>query len=340
MNELILKYKDLDGLEWDEHLKSFEQGQFNHSHIKIYYDCEYLSQSLVSNESFFLISEEITICQILYVCKSGIDNELSYNGGFLPGPLITECKNRRNLFSALKHWNDYISKVSRDYSVINIKVSLVPLVYEMNEHLRFNWLLKFGYKDNSFNTQIIPLTNSIEEIKSEIDPRVRNYIRRVSGSVVILDSSNILRQDMIDYQNIHMNAAGRLTRSSRTFEIMYDWIKEDKALLAFYELGGVRIAVVLVTYFAGRSYYGSGATLRDYESKNGIGEKLHFTIIDFLKTKGIRFHEMGYQYFLGDKSRLNLSQKDISISRFKQKFGGITTPVFAGIREEINSIKN
>ena len=121
---------------------------------------------------------------------------------------------------------------------------------------------------------------------------------------------------------------------------MGEWIKNDNAILVFYELDKVRISVVLITFHNHLASYGSSATLNRFSNLNGVGEKIQFEVIKYLKKKNILYYELGYQYFLMDKIRLGVSDKDLNISRYKNKFGGVTTTKFAGVKNiDISTLK-
>lgn len=184
----------------------------------------------------------------------------------------------------------------------------------------------------SYNTQLIDLTIPIEKIWSGYDKTTRYDIKNSKGLVEIIDDKNITMNDIEEYRAIHFDAAGRQTRSIQTFEIMYQWIKSGKGVLVFYNLNGNRISVVLVTIFNKLASYGSAATLTSHKKLNGVGEKMQDAIIRHLKIHGCNIYELGHQYFDADINRLSVDIKAVQISRYKRKFGGYTSPVFAGIK--------
>ena len=328
-----IKYSSVDNSVWDSWLSEFPLASFDYHSLRIEYDLQYLSKVLVSNESLILSNDGIKLLCIIYVVNGNGVNEISYNGSFLPSPVFNLIKNNRSYKRALKLLNQEIDKIVLKFKVKTVKFSINSILNSQQNYLNHNFFLRLGFTDKSFNTQVIDLNSSIEEIIADFDTSTRYDIRNSIGDIHICNYDSIRYDDILEYREIHYKAAGRRTRSIKTYKIMFEWIRNDLATLFFNVIDGSRVSVILVTHFNGHANYGSAATLPYFEREAGISEKLQLKIIEYLKNKGINYYELGHQYFNGDTLRLDLDAKMISISRYKRKFGGITIPVFAAIKE-------
>lgn len=328
--ESIKTYSNMTNTLWDKEISSFQNVTFDYTSERIEYDLEYLSERLISNESFVLTAEKNKILSVVYITE--IDNiiEMSYASGNLPSPLFFLESEEVPIKKITQKWYKHILSLSKKYNVSAIRFSCNPLALQVHSNLRFNWLLMYGFDDMSYNTQLIDLTIPIEKIWSGYDKTTRYDIKNSKGLVEIIDDKNITMDDIEEYRAMHFDAAGRQTRSIQTFEIMYQWIKSGKSVLVFYNLNGNRISVVLVTIFNKLASYGSAATLTSHKKLNGVGEKIQDSIVRYLKIRKCHLYEMGNQYFDADIKRLSVDLKAVQISKYKRKFGGFTSPIFAG----------
>ena len=328
--ETIKTYSNITNIQWDKEISSFQNVTFDYISEKIEYDLEYLSDKLLTNESFLITENNNKIMSIVYITEINNTIEMSYAGGNLPSPLFSIDTEEISIKEMTKKWFKYIVFLSEKHNASMIRFSCNPLVLQNNLNLRFNWLLMYGFDDLSYNTQFIDLTIPIEKIFSGYDKTTRYDIKNSKGLVEIIDDMNITMNDIEEYRAIHFDAAGRRTRSIKTFEIMYQWIKSRKGLLVFYNYNGKRISVVLVTIFNKIASYGSAATLTSHKKMNGVGEKMQDSIVRYLKIHKCHLYELGHQYFDSDIRRLSVDSKAVQISKYKRKFGGYTSPVFAG----------
>jgi hypothetical protein len=269
---------------------------------------------------------------ILYVCHFDGNFEISYRGAGLSGPLFKIKNPDYKARNALKRWNNEIDLISKKYKTSAVRINTVALSIEINHFLRHNWLLEFGYHDCSFSTRIIDLSLSKEQLYAQFDRTTKYDINKISLEIeiAIVNYENYMISDLNDYISIHLDASGRRTRSMKTFEIMGDLILDGNAILIFACIRSKRISVTYVPYFNGRAYYGSSATLKEFDRKRGVTESMQLQIINYLKFIGIKTYEMGYQFYLEDIKRLGITKKDIDISKYKRRFGGFTTPIFSG----------
>jgi hypothetical protein len=334
---MLTLYNELNPNEWDKMLNYFKNSTFDFCSSKILYDIEYLGQRLLANESFVFIGQHYSIMSVIYITSNENKIEISYAGGFLPAPLFNFSLELSNQTSnATKYWHDYVRSLVNKYNVKRLRFMISPMNSKNLKYLKYNWLLKFGYFDRSFNSQFINLEGSVEDVVSGFDRSTKYDLRKVTFETQVLDYQNVKWEDVLEYREIHYDAAGRRTRTLETYKEMYKWISNNQAFLVFLVYDSKRIAVVLISYFNGHASYGSAATLRDYDRLSGIGETMQFAAINYLVSKRLKYYELGHQYFYSDIIRLGVDAKAISISEYKRKFGGETLPIFAGVLEIVD----
>jgi hypothetical protein len=192
--------------------------------------------------------------------------------------------------------------------------------------------MKFGFLDISLNTQIIDLTKTLDELRLDLRHGHDSDIDRASKFLKgeIFDKSNITKKAFDKYVELHLLAGGkaRKNRPMRTFAIMYDLIKEDKAFL----IGAIKddsfIGFSFFYIFKDNVYYGSSCA--DPQNANlPVAHFIQWQAIEWMKQKKYKFYELGWQFYSPTLSEIP-SQKEIDIARFKRGFGGFTVPFFRG----------
>ena len=88
-------------------------------------------------------------------------------------------------------------------------------------------------------------------------------------------------------------------------------------------------AVVGYSY-NGLAYPGSCADNPEINFPKPVGHFSTWNIIETLRKEGVTHYETGWQQFTAQPYD-SPSEKDISISYFKSKFGGYNAPLFRGV---------
>ncbi len=84
----------------------------------------------------------------------------------------------------------------------------------------------------------------------------------------------------------------------------------------------------MVYYYKDTAYYAMACKEKELERHN-ISHFLQWNAMLFLKQSGIRYYELGTQDF-GDQLHKHVSEKDMSISKFKRGFGGFLITGYIG----------
>jgi hypothetical protein len=179
-------------------------------------------------------------------------------------------------------------------------------------------------------TQVIDL--SIEE------PQLLRNMRKGHRADILradkLMQSAVLNQDTITleaferYRLLHHKAAGRVTRSLETFNMMHEWIQQGLAILSFATIKGRDIGFALVSVYKDGAYYTSFCADPEYNDLP-IGHILQWKTIQWLKRHKCRQYEIGVQQY-GSQPHSPISEKELKIAFFKRGFGGSTVPYWKG----------
>jgi len=298
-----------------------------------------LRPTLDSKSMSFMVKEGrciLCIC-IIFLEKHELNNqifyEFSFGGDYCPSPAFKIGLTESRKEEILKFVFSQIDEKAREHDVKRVSFRIHPLCHNFLESGTppYNYLMKHGFFDNSINTQIINISLSDEELRRSIRKGHKYDINRgrKTYEIAIFDHSNIDRNTFDNYRLLHHKAAGRITRPLITFDIMFNWIKQDSAFLVGLLYNQTFIAFSLFIKFKDGAYYGSAADDPDVQVDVPIAHIIQWKAIEWLKNNKIKYYEIGWQQF-GNQFYDFPSYKDKSISFFKRGFGGLTVPLFRG----------
>jgi lipid II:glycine glycyltransferase (peptidoglycan interpeptide bridge formation enzyme) len=127
---------------------------------------------------------------------------------------------------------------------------------------------------------------------------------------------------MEGFRLLHRQAAGRETRSRKTWDLEYEMVLQGEAFVVLAYLEQALVTAALFLYSPRYCYYGVSASNRDLFDKP-LSHIVLWTAILHAKGLGCRFFEMGKQLYPGQGDPLP-TQKELNISTFKRGFGGKT----------------
>jgi lipid II:glycine glycyltransferase (peptidoglycan interpeptide bridge formation enzyme) len=120
-------------------------------------------------------------------------------------------------------------------------------------------------------------------------------------------------EDMRLFRELHAKAAGRVTRSLKTWAIQQRWVDDGYAFLALARKGALLAGALFIVYQS-RAYYASSA--RDPDAPNeGAAHLILWRAMQWLGRNGYAELDMGPIPGVG------AAQKEINIARFKKGFG-------------------
>lgn len=185
-------------------------------------------------------------------------------------------------------------------------------------------LLDLGAQVNPGFTQVIDLSRSHDELhrsmtkafKWGVNWGVKNL------DLTIISSDNISVEHVEAFRLLHLDAAGRETRSRRSWEMQHAMIVANEAFCGLGWLEGQLVTAALFPHSSAHCFYGVSASRRELFDKP-LSHAVIWTAMLHAKKMGIKCFEMGEQVFPSTGSR-QPTAKELSISFFKRAFGGAT----------------
>jgi hypothetical protein len=320
--------------QWDNFAQESDDAWFWHTTNWMEYSQEYSAGNFLENRSFLITedSEIRAICPV-FIEKSfdkGTNYyQLSYSNEPMPALAIKNNLSQMAIKKILDFYLCELNKIASENKVgcISVKITPVAKSYLKEKLPSFNPFLKYGYIDLPHQTQIIDLRNSLEYLWDDIRKGHKSAIKSASKviNVNIWDSRIITSDKFSQYQLLHQKDAGRVTRSKKTFDLMYNWVKSGRAVLIEAVFDRKPIGFTLIVVYKDGAYYASSCKDPNHNDLF-LSHLMQWEIIKYLKNNGLNFYDIGLQYFCNQWFRLS-SEKDINISKFKKGFGGNTIRV-------------
>ncbi|MBW1716352.1 MAG: hypothetical protein JRJ77_11120 [Deltaproteobacteria bacterium] len=217
---------------------------------------------------------------------------------------------------------DEVERIMQTHSV----TSLVYQDFLYRGRLSFlgRYLLSTGAQAAPYFTQIIDLSLSESDLYRQIRKSYKSLINWGMKNLVLLvkDMTNIAPQDIEDFRLLHFHAAGRKTRSQRTWDLQYEMIRHKEAFVIEGKLEGELVTAALFPYSTRYCFYGVSASKRELFS-NPLSHAVIWRAMLYAKEQGCNFFELPEQHYPKQGTPVP-TEKELSISTFKHGFGGET----------------
>lgn len=304
--------------KWLDYCLSYGRGRFN-----------------AENVSFFMKDESgalIAICPLLLEKNllegnsSVLEFETAGDYGIVPAFNNDLSDIQRE--KILKGLFIKVDSLAAEFGVARASFRMTPLSRKRTE---FNWLTKWGFFDNSINSQLIDLDLDLEILWKVIRKGHKYDIKRGQKcfQVKIYDQDAITKEIFEQYRFLHHKAAGRVTRPIETFEMMYDWIKDGNGVLVSASKDGNFAGFSYIILYKDSAYYVSASDNPDLERNIPVYHVMQWELIRWLKERRFKKYEIGIQQFSSQIFDFP-SEKEINISFFKRGFGGNAQVLYRG----------
>jgi hypothetical protein len=322
---------------WTKFLGQNHQASVFYTLNWLRYQRFYSADRLVADLSFALIAPDDTV---LSICPLYLENyagvlRFSYRGEFLESlrtPLIALDHQPKSGKAIETEVFGYIDRLARDKGVFKCTFLIDPLcaIYEA-EH--FNRLTRHGYIDASISTQIIDLRLPREQLWMDLRKSYKPLINKAEGTyeVIIMDHRNADFSLHEGYRQLHLKAAGRVTRPISTFNTQFEMLQADQAVLIGIKFNGRFVSISYFQHFHRSAYYASETDDPDVQVPVTYGPLTQWRAMLYYKERGFNYIELDNQQF-GPQLFDDPSDKELSISMFKRGFGGRTLPLFRGVK--------
>lgn len=184
--------------------------------------------------------------------------------------------------------------------------------------------MELGSQVNVIHELYVDLTLDINTIKSKFRKSYKSLIKedkfKLKTYVMTKNDTDIWRE----FKNMHLKAAGRITRSEKSWRMHFEDITNDCGLLIYVRdhkdlfLGGG-----FFNYSKDEANYSVAAYDRGFFHLP-IGHIVQFRAIKEFQKKGLKWYKLGHLPFKGDMAKP--SEKYMNIGNFKK---GFATNIFS-----------
>jgi hypothetical protein len=182
-------------------------------------------------------------------------------------------------------------------------------------------LLNRGLSAVPVYKQVIDLTESEEELHRAIRRSNKSQINWGERTLTLTtyDHANVTLDTLERFRLLHLDVAGRQTRSVDSWQLQLRQIMENQAFMITGELDGNLVTASLFLHSAIYCYAGVGASVRAMFDKPLSHAVIWRSVLE-AKRRGCRLYDLGERVDLHPKG---FSEKERSIADFKRGFGGV-----------------
>ena len=170
----------------------------------------------------------------------------------------------------------------------------------------------------------IALTQSEADLHRQLPKSNRNQIKWGQNNLMIevVDRAVVTVDDIDQFRALHIDAAGRETRSQKTWEKQFDMVRADEAFLVFGRLDNELVTAALFSHSSSYCFYGVSASKRGLFGKP-ISHAAVWRGVLHAKKLGCRHLEWG-EIEYPNQATPAPTEKRLGITVFKRGFGGTT----------------
>ncbi len=189
--------------------------------------------------------------------------------------------------------------------------------------------LSAGYACMAQNTIIIDLSRPEEELESGMTHEQRKHIRRSERQALQVRAFRGADEELAAmhrlYQEAHERSAGRMTRPQQSFDFMLEVARREQATLFVACAKETPISFLYCGEFSQCAVGWSQANLDEFEEEFSPRHLLEWFAICSYRARRFRYYELGTRWY-GPQLDKVPTQKELSISFFKERYGGELWP--------------
>lgn len=247
---------------------------------------------------------------------------VTMGGGYVYAPLVADNAFRKEVFKLV------------DVEIRSVGVAKSMLMLDPLDSVSYNYLQEYGYLDTSTLTYVYDLTISGDPMNHCRRNHARNLKKILSNPhfrTVRIDANSPDRAHHENYERLHERAAGRKTRSSRTFDLMYEQLLAGEAVLFAVLMEDVPVAYGYFWQANEKAFYASVADDPDAAGQP-LNHLLTFSGMRYFKERGFAALVPGEPSSPSPQFDYFPDAKQLHISLFKSGFPGSYRPFYRGIR--------
>ncbi len=320
----------LNDPKWDEFCLESDDCWYWHTIDWMEYTMEYTG----SDSELLAFYIEDGNADILAICPLIREkNKLTFSGSFGPNPAFRNNLSKKLSNKLIGQIFSRIDSIALEKGLKACIMSLSTLAKNFLNPFNYNYLMKYGFENISLNTQILVLDKDERTLWGEIKKSHRNEINRGKNQITFSIDYPFSEDDQMfkDFKQLHFLAAGKKTRTEKTWEIQYQSKIKGNAVIILAYKDDIPIGGIYSILYKDGAYYGISANHPDHEHLS-VSHSIQWELIKWLKQNRYRYYELGYQYF-SDQPFSHPNQKEIDISLFKRHFGGYTITHHRGLKK-------
>lgn len=335
----VIKFNDVSRDKWDNLIKQIQGVSRYHS----WHLLNYLSKlaNVKEHASFILLKGGLPVG----VCPLAISHNeekksfgISFNGTPCGVPVVADFP-----VSSRKEYSDHIVDIIRHYinkyNVQAINFVWHPLntaLFSESNNLYYRGAFEFlRYNMNYYveNTMVIELGLDEYLLESNISRYHFRHIKRGEKRNIEIKVFNREQSDLAElkyfyekFKQAYATTAGKKTQSEEAWGALFDYLKDGIATLfvAFFET--TPISYLLCGEHEAMAFGFMQANVKEFEKKYSPRHLLEWKAILYYKNKkNLKYYELGERYF-GPQFFHIPTDKELSISIFKERYGGIMLP--------------
>lgn len=200
----------------------------------------------------------------------------------------------------------------------NVRVTTSPVIED---------IIRKSHKVETRFMRIINLEDQESVIKSNFSKSVKSALKEKRNQdlkISIVDFDSSLEDIVVAIGNLrflHLESAGRVTRSLRSWEIQAAQIKEGNAFIVEMKSDNQVVSSAYFMNTESSCYYGVSASQKT-QKRASYSHACLVRAIEYSKNCGLKFFHLGEQHSGLSRS---VSEKELSIEKFKSFFGGNLT---------------
>lgn len=262
----------------------------------------------------------------LSICTSEKTNKLNFYGLTLQIPLLitTELRVLERIA------NEFYLFLERLLNILKEKEFLISLPFRGKLFDVVDpWhkaALDFGAKPEINYDLYIDLNLDIEEIRSQFRKSYKPLISKglnLWNTFVLTDRDELVWEE---YRQLHISAAGRVTRCKETWDVQLKSIESKKGfLVCLRDEEDTLVGAGFFMFTKHEARYDTAAYNRDLFDKP-LGHVVQYIAIQEFKKRGISSYIVGSRPY--DFDSVQYTEKELSISKFKSGFTSSLIPRF------------
>lgn len=320
--------------QWDEFALSSDTAWMRHTTAWQKYSSCCRFDSNTRNFSF-MVKQGGKIQAIVPLLAEYSYPEMSFDcfamyGDYTPLPAFANNGEVRRS-SVIDAIRDEVRKIASENGIRYAKCIIDPLIEApyFRDISDFNLLedgAVLGFKTTNIVDLRLPEDEILRRMRKGHKAAVKQVMKESGYRIDIFDSSNITKDKLLRFKEIHKIDAGRQTRTDASWDCMYKWVADGMGILVMLWLDAIQdySAAALIMTYKKSAYYASFATLDTFALGGHGGDIIQWEAIKYMKSKGLEIYEMGDNYFCLDESES--SNKLREIAKYKKGFRSAEIP--------------